>query len=73
MEDSQMLMDSLEVRMTKIMEWMARMEAEMVVLQAFMVTNQQKKETSESIELPDDDAQNSKPVGGVKTINNIIT
>ena len=70
-----MLMDSLEVRMTKIMERMARMEAEMVVLQAFMVmvTNQQKKETSESIELPDDDAQNSKPVSGVKTINNIIT
>ena len=73
MEDSQMLMDSLEVRMTKIMERMARMEAEMVVLQAFMVTNQHKKETSESIELPDDDTQNSKPVGGVKTINNIIT
>ena len=68
-----MLMDSLEVRMTKIMERMARMEAEMVVLQAFMVTNQHKKETSESIELPDDVAKNSKPVGGVKTINNIIT
>ena len=27
----------------------------------------------ESTNLPDDDALNSKPVGGVKTINNIIT
>ena len=29
--------------------------------------------TSEPIKFPDDDAQNSKPVGGIKTINNIIT
>ena len=27
----------------------------------------------ESTNLPDDDALNSKPVGGVKTFNNIIT
>ena len=27
----------------------------------------------ESTNLPDDDAQSSKPVGGVRTINNIIT
>ena len=29
--------------------------------------------SSEPIKLPDDDAQSSKPVGGVKTFNNIIT
>ena len=29
--------------------------------------------TSEPIKFPDDDALNSKPVGGIETINNIIT
>ena len=29
--------------------------------------------TSEPIKFPDNDAQNSKPVCGIKTINNIIT
>ena len=29
--------------------------------------------TSDPIKLPDDEAQSSKPVGGVKTINIIIT
>ena len=29
--------------------------------------------TSERIKFPDDDAQNSEPVCGIKTVNNIIT
>ena len=37
-----------------------------------METRPPKTLTSDPNKLPDDDAQNSKPVGGVKTINNII-
>ena len=37
-----------------------------------METHPPKPPTSESIELSDDDAQNSRPVGSIKTINNII-
>ena len=37
-----------------------------------METRPPKTLTSDPNMLPDDDAQNSKPVGGVKTINNII-
>ena len=38
-----------------------------------METRPPKTLTSDPNKLPDDDAQNSKPVGGVKTINKIIT
>ena len=43
-------------------------------MEANQTTNQLQTEPGrESTNLPDDDALNSKPVGGVKTFNNIIT
>ena len=38
-----------------------------------METRPPKTQTSDPNMLPDDDAQSSKPVGGVKTTNNFIT
>ena len=38
-----------------------------------METRPPKTLTSDPNKLPDDDAKNSKPVGGVKIINDIIT